>query len=75
MANTSAIWQQAAHTLYHHLQAAQQEPFKYKKIEHFLEKIQENGLLAGKMTRLKEPNSKHWFMTSFLQPLPYLIVP
>jgi len=41
--------------------------------EHFLEKSQENGLLAGKMTRLKEPNSKHWFTTFFLQPLPYLI--
>ena len=22
-----------------------------------------------------EPNSKHWFTTSFLQPLPYLVTP
>ena len=29
MANTSAIWQQAAHTTYnYHLLAAQQEPYK-----------------------------------------------
>ena len=28
MANTSAIWQQAAHTIYYHLLAAQQEPHK-----------------------------------------------
>ena len=28
MANTSSIWQQAAHTTYHHLLAAQQEPYK-----------------------------------------------
>ena len=29
MANTSAIWQQLhAHTNYHHLLAAQQEPYK-----------------------------------------------
>ena len=28
MANSSAIWQQAAHTTYHHLLAAQQEPYE-----------------------------------------------
>ena len=41
MANTSAIWQQAAHTTYH-LLAAQQEP--YKKYLSFLGgKSQKNG--------------------------------
>ena len=24
---------------------------------------------------LSDPNSKHWFTTSFLQPLPYLVTP
>ena len=28
---------------------------------------------AGK--RCSESNSKHWFTTSFLQPLPYLVTP
>ena len=30
MVNTSVIWQQAAHTIYYHFLAAQQEPLKKK---------------------------------------------
>ena len=57
MANTSAIWQQAAHTTYH-LLAAQQYLCKkasHHKIilDHFHEK-KNNGLLDEKMTRQKE---------------------
>ena len=46
MGNTSALWQQAAHTTYQH-PAAQQEP--YKKAKPLIqEKSQDNGPLAEK---------------------------
>ena len=53
MANTNAIWQQAAHTTFYHLLvlAAQQEPYKKsltlnEKYLSFLEKSRENGPLG-----------------------------
>ena len=33
------------------------------------------GLTSGPAGTAPAPNSKHWFMTSFLQPLPYLGTP
>ena len=47
-ANTSAIWQHAAHTTDQLLLAAKQEPYKkayllMKNIEEFQEKVQKNG--------------------------------
>ena len=32
MANTNTIWQQAAHTTYYYLLAAQQEPYKIAEL-------------------------------------------
>ena len=29
----------------------------------------------GRQSSTSDPNSKHWFTTSFLQPLPYLVTP
>ena len=43
MANTSVIWQQAAHTTYYHLLAAQQEPNSQQKNCDFFGKGQKNG--------------------------------
>ena len=34
----------------------------------------ESGRYAGTQAG-SSPNSKHWFTTSFLQPLPYLVTP
>ena len=57
MANTSAIWQRAAHTIYH-LQAAQQEPHQEANSEQkklsFGGKGQKNGLSAEKWPDKKE---------------------
>ena len=52
MADTSAIWQQAAHTTYQH-PAAQQEPYKIAK-PLFLEKKSGQWPISRKMTRQKE---------------------
>ena len=62
MANTSAIWQQAAHTTYQlsspscSTRAIQKSLTLNENYLSFLEKSQENGPLAEKMTRQKEQN-------------------
>ena len=56
MGNTSALWQQAAHTTYQH-PAAQQEPYKKAK-PLILEKSQDNGPLAEKWQDRKRTRQK-----------------
>ena len=55
MANTSAIWQQAAHTTYH-LPAAQQELYNNKKrqIFEFSAKKSREWTISRKMSRQKQ---------------------
>ena len=61
MVNTSAKWQEVAHTLYHNLLAAQQEPkpISWQQIlENFLEKSLENGPLAENSQYQKRNRTK-----------------
>ena len=57
MANTSAIWQRAAHTTFYHLLAAQQKPHQEanseQKKNEFWGKKSEEWTISRKMTRQK----------------------